>query len=203
MSYKFRTPGTAVADQDCAVDDPIGCQAQWVAPETLENRISTVLYHWLTDTGSLTARLKLQCQHFAVEVLSEGIYPLSKDEQDKLQLAEDRGFVREVLLKLDGVPWVFARSVMPLSTLTGEQACLGQLGNNPLGAILFNAPDMKRSDIEIAEFISKSPVQKLASQISSRARLALFGRRSRFVLSGKALLVSEIFLPDAAAYDEK
>lgn len=203
MSYKIRTPETVIADQDSAVDYPIGCQAQWVAPANLENRITAELYSWLTDTGSLTARLKQQCQHFAVEVLTEGIYPLSKDEQDKLQLTENRGFVREVLLKLDGIPWVFARSVMPQSTLTGEQACLSQLGTNPLGAILFNAPDMKRSDIEIAEFISKSPVQTLSSQISSRARLALFGRRSRFLLSGKALLVSEIFLPDAAAYDEK
>lgn len=201
MSYKIIMPETAVADQDSAVDYPIGCQAQWVAPAMIENKLSVVLYHWLTDTGSLTARLKLQCQHFAVEVLTEGIYPLSKDEQEKLQLAEDRSFVREVLLKLDGVPWVFARSVMPLSTLTGEQACLSQLGNNPLGQILFNAPDMQRSDIEVAEFAAKSPVQKLASQLSSRSCLTLFGRRSRFLLSGKALLVSEIFLPDAAAYD--
>ncbi len=201
MSYKIRTPETAIADQDCTVDYPIGCQAQWVAPVSLENRISAELYHWLTDTGSLTARLKLQCQHFAVEILTEGIYPLSQDEQEKLQLTENRGFVREVLLKLDGIPWVFARSVMPLSTLTGEQACLSQLGNNPLGQILFNSPDMQRSDIEIAEFITQDPVQKLASQIASRSRLTLFGRRSRFLLSGKALLVSEIFLPDAVAYD--
>ncbi len=201
MSHEKILSDIAAVDPGHAAEHPIGCQARWGGTMEVESRISAGLYHWLTDTGSLTARLKQQCQLFAVEVLTEGIYPLSKDEQEKLQLTEDRGFVREVLLKLDGIPWVFARSVMSLSTLTGEQACLSQLGNNPLGAILFNSSDMQRSKIEIAEFLPNSPVQQLASRISVCTRASLLGRRSLFLLSGKALLVSEIFLPDAAAYD--
>ena len=180
--------------------DPIGCDAKWLWPTILEDTLSANLYDWLVDTGSLTARLKQYCQEFTVEILSEGNYPLSDDEKTKLNLSENIGFVREVLLKLDGTPWVFARSVMPLNTLTAPGGELEQLGNRSLGSVLFNAPDMQRSEIEIAEFDAQSKVYLLSHLFSSMPKASLFGRRSCFLLGGKSLLVSEVFLPDASAY---
>lgn len=179
---------------------PIGCESTWLWPTILKDTISANLYDWLVDTGSLTARLKQHCREFSVQVLIEGTYPLSSDEQAKLNLTEKTGFVREVLLRLDGVPWVFARTIMPLTTLTGDGERLAQLGNQPLGAVLFNAPDMQRSAIEIAEFGDSNKLHGLATTLSSSWQGSLFGRRSCFLLAGKSLLVSEVFLPDAMAY---
>ncbi|PKH07664.1 chorismate lyase [Moritella sp. Urea-trap-13] len=181
---------------------PIGCDAKWLWPSILEDSLSVNLYDWLVDTGSLTARLKQYCQKFSVEILSEGNYALSDDEKTKLNLAEDLGFVREVLLKLDGTPWVFARSVMPLNMLTAPGGELDQLGNRSLGSVLFSAPDMQRSEIEIAAFDAQSKVYSLSQLFSSTPKTVLFGRRSCFLLNGKSLLVSEVFLPDASAYKE-
>ena len=104
-------------DLDC----PIGCEASWLWPSILQPVLSSHLYDWLTDSGSLTARLKQHCQYVSVDVLIEGLHPLSADEQTRLNLTDSLGFVREVLLKLDGIPWVFARTVMPLATLTGAE----------------------------------------------------------------------------------
>lgn len=181
-------------------NEPIGCDAKWLWPTILAESLSADLYDWLVDTGSLTARLKKYCQEFSVEILSEGHYPLSKDEKNKLNLADNIGFVREVLLKLDGVPWVFARSVMPIDTLTGPGGELNQLGTRSLGSVLFSAPDMQRSEIEIAEFDAQSKVYNLFEEGLTRSATSLFGRRSCFLLAGKSLLVSEVFLPDASAY---
>ncbi|MGC3835069.1 chorismate--pyruvate lyase family protein [Moritella viscosa] len=169
---------------------PIGCDSKWLWPTILEEKLSANLYDWLVDTGSLTARLKQHCQTFTVEILAEGHYQLSDDEKIRLNLTDNLGFVREVLLKLDGVPWVFARSVIPLNTLTAPGGELEQLGNRSLGSVLFSAPDMQRSEIEIAEF----------HLFSSAPKASLFGRRSCFLLGGQSLLVSEVFLPDALAY---
>jgi len=179
---------------------PIGCESKWLWPTILEDRLSASLYDWLVDTGSLTARLKQYCQEFTVEILVEGNYPLSDDEKIKLNLVENIGFVREVLLKLDGTPWVFARSVMALNSLTAPGGELEQLGNRSLGSVLFSAPDMQRSEIEIAEFDAQSNVYGFSCQLTSSLKASLFGRRSCFMLGGKSLLVSEVFLPDALAY---
>jgi len=179
---------------------PIGCDSKWLWPTILEEKLSANLYDWLVDTGSLTARLKQHCQIFTVEILAEGHYQLSDDEKIKLNLTDNLGFVREVLLKLDGVPWVFARSVIPLNTLTAPGGELELLGNRSLGSVLFNAPDMQRSEIEIAEFCSHSKVYSFSHLFSSVPKTSLFGRRSCFLLGGQSLLVSEVFLPDALAY---
>lgn len=179
---------------------PIGCESKWLWPTILEDRLSANLYDWLVDTGSLTARLKQYCQEFTVEILIEGNYLLSDDEKTTLNLAENIGFVREVLLKLDGTPWVFARSVIPLNTLTAPGCELDKLGSRSLGSVLFNAPDMQRSEIKIAEFDAQSNVYSLSQRFSSLSKISLFGRRSCFLLAGKSLLVSEVFLPDALAY---
>lgn len=179
---------------------PIGCDSKWLWPTILETHLSTELFDWLVDTGSLTARLKQYCQEFSVEILTEGSYPLSDDERIKLNLTDNLGFVREVLLKLDGVPWVFARSVMSLNSLTAPGAELDKLGNRSLGSVLFSSPDMQRSEIEIAEFDANSKVYKLAKSLSNVPQMTLFGRRSCFLLAGKSLLVAEVFLPDALVY---
>jgi len=179
---------------------PIGCDANWLWPTILEQNLSVNLYDWLVDTGSLTARLKQHGQQFSVEVLTEGRYPLSDDEKTKLNLADNLGFVREVLLKVDGIPWVFARSVMSLNSLIAPGGELDKLGTRSLGSVLFNAPDMQRSEIEIAEFAPHSKVYLYSQQFSSIPKASLFGRRSCFLLGGKSLLVAEVFLPDALAY---
>ncbi|WP_255546971.1 chorismate--pyruvate lyase family protein [Moritella sp. 36] len=179
---------------------PIGCDSKWLWPTILEEKLSANLYDWLVDTGSLTARLKQHCQTFTVEILAEGHYQLSDDEKIKLNLTDNLGFVREVLLKLDGIPWVFARSVMPLNTLTAPGGELEKLGTRSLGSVLFNAPDMQRSEIEIAEFYSHSKIYSLSHLFSSPPKASLFGRRSCFLLGGQSLLVSEVFLPDSLAY---
>ena len=45
---------------------------------------------------------------------------------------------------------VFARSVLPISSLSGSLAHLRRLQNRPLGAILFKNAGMRRSPFEVA-----------------------------------------------------
>jgi chorismate--pyruvate lyase len=102
--------------------------------------------------------------------------------------------VREVLLFGRGVPWVYARSGIPMQTLTGRLRKLRHLDNRPLGALLFSDPTMSREPLEWAKIPAYS-----SSSLTSKLPVydqPIWGRRSVFRLSAKPLLVCEMFLPE-------
>ena len=155
------------------------------------------LWSWLMRTGSLTARLEKACAgRFRVRVLSQGWQRPRLDEWRALDgRAGERALVREVHLLCDGRPWVYARTVIPARSLRGAQRRLACLGERPLGAYLFAQPGLWRGPVELA-CIRRGSALYRAALAGSRARPpAIWGRRSVFRLSGRPLLVAEVFLP--------
>ena len=151
---------------------------------------------WLLDNGSLTRRLvKKSKGEFAVSVISQRWMSAQRSEYRLLKIPpKERCLVREVLLLCHQQPWVYARSALPETSLTGELRHLRHFDNRPLGQLLFNTPGLKRSNFEIAR-LSRRHLPQAAQQAVEDKEAILWGRRSRFVLYNKPLLVSEIFLP--------
>lgn len=149
---------------------------------------------WLLDDRSLTARLiALRQGAFGVQRLYQGWQLPLPSERRLLNLPQRQWvLVREVLLQLDGSPVVFARSLFPISSLSGALGHLRKLHNRSLGAILFRHPRMRRSPFELARIAGDSAY--LAPP--ARQRNSVWGRRSCFTIDGKTLLVSEVFLRD-------
>lgn len=140
---------------------------------------------WLSANQSLTAQLKkLSAGDFRVELLCQQIAQPHPDERSQLNLASRQlAMIREVLLHGCGRPWVLARTVVPLATLTGPLSHLRRLGIRPLGEALFAQRSLQRSGFEFADcrdFHFEVP--------------AHYGRRSRFTVAQRPLLVAEIFL---------
>lgn len=153
-----------------------------------------MLQDWLKDTGSLTARLvKLSKGNFRVEVLFQGFARIRLDERQLLGLPRPAAvLVREVVLYGNNQPWVFARSLLPLSSLTGRLRQLRKISSKPLGAFLFKQPDLIRSPLIVAKF---TPADRIIPK-SLQQEQPLWGRGSVFYVRGKPLLVSEVFLSD-------
>jgi chorismate lyase len=147
---------------------------------------------WLTDDGSLTARLiGLNAGKFRVQRLFQGWGVPLPSEQRLLAVApRELAMIREVVLSLGDNPVVFARSVFPLSSLEGKLGHLRRLQNRSLGAILFQHPSMQRSPFELSYIPGDSGYLPGEFHQSGSA----WGRRSRFDISGKKLMVSEVFL---------
>lgn len=160
------------------------------------------LQSWLLDPNSLTARLKSHCHQFRVELLGQRVERCQESEAVTLIPIGEQVLVREVLLYCDETPHVFARSLLPLASITGAEQALANLGTQSLGQVLFNNPSLERQTIEVAEFNSNSSVAKLASNLQLHVDNTLWGRRSIFVLENKPLMVAEVFLPDALAYQQ-
>lgn len=180
---------------------PVQMLASWQPPETFT--LPNSLRDWLLDPGSLTARLKCHGQQFRVQVLGQRIQTCDEAEANDDITAGEPVLVREVLLYCDDMPQVFARSLLPLSSLTGAQRQLAHLDTQSLGQVLFNHPNLLRKKIEVAVFDQHSSVANLAHYLAlENAQQVLWGRRSVFVLDGKPLMVAEIFLPNAIAYQK-
>jgi chorismate--pyruvate lyase len=147
---------------------------------------------WLTDNGSLTGQLVASGHgEFRVQRLYQGWeVPLPSERRLLALPPRQLALVREVALLLAGDAVVFARSIFPISSLVGSLAHLRRLHNTSLGAILFKHPGMHRYPFELALMPGKSDYLPPALQQSGPA----WGRRSRFEIGGKKLMVSEIFL---------
>ncbi|KGJ97604.1 chorismate--pyruvate lyase family protein [Colwellia psychrerythraea] len=195
------------------INFPVTLSGQWQSPSDAKLcSLSVELKDWLLDEGSLTARLKSHCDKFKVRVIGEKKQLCSAAEACHLIKAGEAILVREVLLYCDDVPQVFARSLLPLTSLTGNEQDLANLGEQPLGQVIFNNPTLQRQRLELSSFNSDSSVAILASQLTksnaifneeSTLEQELWGRRSIFVLDNKPLMVAEVFLPGAFAYQEK
>jgi chorismate--pyruvate lyase len=163
------------------------------------NPVAPFWRDWLMDPGSLTQRLlDASDGQFKVDVLSQSLQRPSLSESRALSLPAHRlALVREVILMGRGVPWVFARSVIPLQTLTGRLRKLRHLDSSPLGALLFSDPSMTRDALQWTCIEPNGqPLTAHLPQLEERA----WGRRSVFKLSAKPLLVCEIFLPSFTPY---
>lgn len=170
----------------------------WRIATRLHRRdVPELALRWLLDPASLTRRIRAACTgQFRVEVLAEGWARPEYSEARELGIRTGSwGFVREVQLLCDEHPWVYARTVIPRSTLTGPQRQLTRLKTRPLGEVLFADPTMRRGPVEIARLTPCDKLYPAATRHLAPRPEAVWGRRSLFTLSGKPLLVCEVFLP--------
>ncbi len=148
---------------------------------------------WLLDRGSLTQRLiKSSHGQFKVQVLTQQWQRPRLSEATLLGMqTREMAIIREVALLCGGEPWVFARSVMPASSLVGRLRRLRKFNDSSLGEMLFRDPSMRRYPFQIAAIDGNS--QQLPASLQHNGEL--WGRRCRFEMAAKPIMVSEIFLP--------
>ncbi|MGJ8525448.1 Chorismate pyruvate-lyase [Halomonadaceae bacterium LMG 33818] len=104
--------------------------------------------HWLTLQGSLTVALKALGE-FSLRVLFEGKERVWQDEAKALELHPgEEAWVREVVMALDGIPCVAARSLTPLSASKGDWRGLRHCGNTPLGSQLYHRANIRRTPFQ-------------------------------------------------------
>ncbi|MEN8167512.1 MAG: chorismate lyase [Pseudomonadota bacterium] len=154
---------------------------------------------WLRDEGSLTRRVVEACGEgrFRVRLLHQGWGTPLYSEGRVLRLRRGEAtLIREVELLCDECPWVFARTLIPATSLKGSARRLTQLGEKPLGAVLFSDPKINRGITQMARLQPRHPLFAAATAHLERQPKELWGRRTLFHIAKRPLLVNEIFLPD-------
>lgn len=167
---------------------------RWYRRHQLFNHsIPASLSPWLFDVSSLTARMIELCgDNFSVHVISQRWQRLDSEEASAMALKNVRSaLVRQVLLCCDNQPLVYARTVIPSTTIQGAQRRYANMGNRPLGAMLFADRTMRREAVQVSRLSPKHKANQYADIDEP-----VWGRRSVFRVAGKPILVSEYFLPE-------
>jgi len=174
---------------------PLSLSANWLS-DTQTDDLTPTEQEWLFEPHSLTAKLKSRATSFSVKVLSEQAFNLSHEQQQLLGCKTSSALNREVLLLCDNNPMVYAQSWLPNNQTHNS---LHNMGERPLGDVIFQQRELVRQNIEIARFDSKHSLQNLVTQLNLPTQ-TLLGRRSVFSLNDYQFLVAEVFLPGAYLY---
>jgi len=159
--------------------------------------IETGYAPWLRDHGSLTLRIQQRCTVFSVRNAGHCLATAAYDETALLGLPPRKKiYTREVFLYADGVPVVFAHSVVAPKHLRGAWRVLQNLGNKPLGALLFSHPLVERAPLRYKALKPQHALYQYAAKVLDAEPERLWARRSLFTLRGAPLLVTEVFLPE-------
>ncbi len=159
-----------------------------------QKQLSDSLQSWLTETGSLTQRLKKQYNNqFRVDVQIQNWAHCFHDETAILNQPQHRyQLIREVILQGGNQPVILARTVIPPETLAFANQKLSRLGTKPLGEVIFAYPDLK---------ILKRQYSALPNDVLSSvfreiypANQPLWGRQTIYLIKNHPLMVSEFFL---------
>ncbi len=155
------------------------------------SKIPKSIYPWLATDQSITAKLRCAGQ-LKVELLEERWGVPTPRERLRLGLKDrEVARIRTVVLHVDGIPVVYARSIMPARSLRGSWRYLPYLKNRPLGGYVYRSGALKRSPIEVAQ---------LPAGILKEYPDALWARRSIFMEFGPGILVNEAFYPSIGKF---
>jgi chorismate--pyruvate lyase len=152
---------------------------------------------WLREPGLLTERLRACCDGLpGLRVIREGEAPLVAADAALLRAPSNPAFVREIELTCDGIPWVFAQTLVPQATLERHR-WLASLGRAALGERLAALEGLLRGPLEFSRLTAGDALYHRAIRDRRDPPVALWARRSWFEITDLRLLVQEVFLPEA------
>lgn len=163
------------------------------------------IYDWLVKPNNLTETIKKTGAAFSLQVLNQSIGKPFADEINafnKYPITASVALIRNVLLKADTQPVIFARVIVPESTYLNYQDAFNTLGNAPIGnTLLYNNPCVLRKQFEYKLLNSQDSIfltlQTLHPAINESN---LWSRRSVFIMKKEGLLITEVFLNTIPLY---
>ena len=152
----------------------------WTSIESIESKVDASILSWLSESGPITNRIKLS-QEFELELLNDEMDEISKEEELFLNSVSETFRVRRVILLGNNTPVVYAKSVIPSSTIENGLSSLGKIGNAPLGDILFTPGVFTKLEMVCASFLSEE-------------KNVYWGRKIKYSVNSEPISVMEVFL---------
>jgi chorismate--pyruvate lyase len=140
-------------------------------------------FSWLTEEGSLTERLKGEFGNVKVDIMYEGYILENKSE-----------YMREVIIRSDDLPMIYAKTLLKKSDLEDAWSCLKSLGQQSLANILFKDPKIFRRSLSYRICKSSDALYLHLKSLSLVHEDVVWLRQSEWEREGKMLLLVEVFL---------
>lgn len=154
--------------------------SSWNTYEAIEHELTnTEIKSWLLEQGPITKRIK-SIAEFRLELIQDELSDATDDEILFLKIDSEEIRIREVILYGNENPIVFARTIIPDTTIEKGLKELGKIGNKPLGDILFEKDIFSKEDIVFASFKDKESL--------------FWGRKIKYTVKDQPFSVMEVFL---------
>lgn len=162
----------------------------------LNTAFTDVEKYWLSRPGALTSGLR-KVGEFSIKVLNEYLTYVKEDEAYPLNLAiNQRVWVREILMSINGQMAVYARSITELNASRANWQGIRVLNNRPLADILYNDPAISRSSFESTKLNAQLSLHRSLTEYPELPHGEFLARRSTFFQNNEGLTVNEVFLPN-------
>lgn len=171
--------------------------SDWIAAPSPS--LSRQQKYWLFRPGALTAGLRRlgSVQLRVVREHAAGLPPAEAWMLDRP--VRSPVWVREIIMSIDGVNSVFARSFTPLAASHGLWQGMRRLRTRPLADMLYHDAQITRSGFLACRLREQRPLYRSARRMlggQCPPANSMLARCSVFWRSGQPLLVAECFLPD-------
>lgn len=154
--------------------------SSWNTYEAIEHELTNAeIKSWLLEQGPITKRIK-SIAEFRLELIQDEFSDATDDEILFLKIDSEEIRIREVILFGNENPMVFARTIIPDTTIEKGLKELGKIGNKPLGDILFEKDIFSKEDIVFASFKDKESL--------------FWGRKIKYTVKDQPFSVMEVFL---------
>ena len=171
-------------------------RVEWLPAERLgQAKIDPGVRSWLIGKGLLTQRVKDVCgKAYRLRMIEQNTGLLDAAQKASLLRNDSAGLFREIKMFCGDKVWVYARTIIPDSTLN-RHPWLAEIGDAALGETLNDLSGVERSSFEYAWLPASDPVATRALRGAEIKPAGLWARRYRFTLHGAPLLVQELFFP--------
>ena len=157
--------------------------SSWKNFESIESEISNnEICSWLVENGPITKRIKKNGA-FKLHLIQDELSSIEQEDKDFIDCTSNKIKLREVILFCNDAPIVFAQTIIPFETISNGLEQLGNLGNKPLGDILFEKDIFTKDKVVYALFENASGLY--------------WGRKAKYLVKGYKFSVMEIFLINA------
>ena len=154
--------------------------SSWNSYEAIEHELTNAeIKSWLLEQGPITKRIK-SIAEFRLELIQDELSDATDDEILFLKIDSEEIRIREVILYGNENPIVFARTIIPNTTIEKGLKELGKIGNKPLGDILFEKDIFSKEDIVFATFKDEESL--------------FWGRKIKYTVKDQPFSVMEVFL---------
>ena len=157
-------------------------KSSWITYKEMTKQVrNSFIESWLIEDGPITKRISAK-EDFELNLIRDEIGEVSKIDKKYLGVTKGNIKVREVILMGNKTPKVYAKSLIPVNTIEKGFSKLGNLGNMPLGDILFEKDIFNKIDVLYSFFSYKSNI--------------FWGRKTKYLVKNLPFSVMEVFLID-------
>jgi chorismate--pyruvate lyase len=153
--------------------------SSWDVFNNIKLKDSDEAKSWLLEKGPITKRIK-SVKKFRLELIQDKVANVEKVDKTFINSKSRKIRVREVVLFGNTKPMVFARTIIPNTTIEKGFAELGTLGESPLGDILFKKDIFIKENVAYASFRHEKKI--------------FWGRKTKYTVKDLPFSVMEVFL---------